>query len=90
MGEECCDHDHGPEDHAHEAPPPVLEAELILDDGIIPPPSTEESSPVENIREFLQNLPFNPARAAVAAGAFGVVSLLLVLTLQGIIFGDVW
>ena len=38
MDEECCDHDHGPEDHAHakgEAPKaPVLEAELVLEDDL--------------------------------------------------------
>ena len=89
MGEECCDHDHGPEDHAHEAPPPVLEAELILDDEIETSPLAEENSVIDDISDYLQNLPINPVRAAVAAGAFGVVSLLLVLTLQGIIFGDV-
>ena len=56
MAEDCCDHDHGPEGHVHvkgaASETAVLEAELILDDGIIPPPSTEESSPVETFENF--------------------------------------
>ena len=44
MGEECCDHDHGPEGHVHVASdrkPLFFEAELVLEDDSPEIPSSE-------------------------------------------------
>ncbi|RAH15537.1 MAG: hypothetical protein CMB58_005465 [Methanobacteriota archaeon] len=83
MGEECCDHDHASDDHAHarkgELEPPVLEAELFLIDDS--PDEAPEDSKTWNIG--------SPRILIPAAFAIGVVALFMVVIVQSVIFDQI-
>lgn len=77
MGEECCDHDHGPEGHVHvretAAKPPVLEAELVLEDDSPEIPSSEIPPVGAVIGELLDSTGIDKRGLALAVGAVAVV-----------------
>ena len=68
MGEDCCDHDHGPKDHAHAkagaSESPVLEAELVLEDDSPAMPSSEIPPLGEIIGEILDSAGLDKRRLA--------------------------
>ena len=93
MAEDCCDHDHGPEGHVHvkgaASETAVLEAELILEDDSPAIPKSEIPPVGELIGEFLESRGYNRRRLALAAGAFAVVGILMVVILQSVIFDEI-
>ena len=93
MGEECCDHDHGPEGHVHvkqaAVKPPVLEAELVLEDDSPEIPSSEIPPVGEVIAELLDSTGIDKRGLALAVGAVAVVGILLAVILQSVIFDEI-
>ena len=93
MGEDCCDHDHGPKDHAHAkagaSESPVLEAELVLEDDSPAMPSSEIPPLGEIIGEILDSAGLDKRRLALAAGAVAVVGIFMVVILQSVIFDKI-
>ena len=93
MGEECCDHDHGPEGHVHvkqaAVKPPVLEAELVLEDDSPEIPSSEIPPVGEVIAELLDSTGIDKRGLALAVGAVAIVGILLAVILQSVIFDEI-
>ena len=93
MGEDCCDHDHGPKGHVHVGQhvtkAPVLEAELVLEDDSPEIPSSEIPPVGEVIGELLDSAGIDKRGVALAAGALAVVGILLAVILQSVIFDGV-
>ena len=93
MGEECCDHDHGPEGHVHvkqaAVKPPVLEAELVLEDDSPEIPSSEIPPVGGVIAELLDSTGIDKRGLALAVGAVAVVGILLAVILQSVIFDEI-
>ncbi len=93
MGEDCCDHDHGPEGHVHVGQPvtkaPVLEAELVLEDDSPEIPSSEIPPVGKVIGELLDSAGIDKRGVALAAGALAVVGILLAVILQSVIFDEI-
>ena len=93
MGEDCCDHDHGPEGHVHVGQhvtkPPVLEAELVLEDDSPEIPSSEIPPVGEVIGDLLDSAGIDKRGLALAAGALAVVGILLAVIVQSVIFDEI-
>ena len=77
MGEDCCDHDHGPEGHVHVGQDvnqlPVLEAELVLEDDSPEIPSSQIPPVGEVIGELLDSAGIDKRGLALAAGALAEI-----------------
>ena len=93
MGEECCDHDHGPEGHVRAeeqaGTSPVLEAELVLEDDFPDIPSSEIPPVGELIGELLDSAGIDKRGLALAAGALAVVGILVAVIVQSVIFDEI-